>query len=299
MAILGGAKVSDKIGVIENLLPRWTPWSIGGGMAYTFLKAQGLEIGKSLLDDGRSRASLASCWSGPGEGSLILPVRRRRRATPSAGRERKVVPIDQIPADWEGMDIGPKTREAIAELVRRAPRPSCGTDRWASLSCRPSPRERGRSRRRMADSNAFSIIGGGDSAAAVQQAGLADRMTHVSTGGGASLEFFEGKELPGVAALLEDARPESATTVGGWSRAQAHHCRKLEDAQDGGRSRAPGQAVEGAGRRRVRTGSRWCSARRSPPCTPVGEVLKGRGSSWGPRMSIGRTKARTPARSPR
>lgn len=203
VAILGGAKVGDKIGVIENLLDKVDTLVIGGGMAYTFLKAKGLEIGKSLLDEGRieyARALLDRVEAG--EVRLVLPQDVVVADAFSPDADSRVVPVDQIPADWEGMDIGPRTREAIAEVVRGAktvlwngpmgvfefPKFAAGTRAVAEA---------------VAASGAFSIIGGGDSAAAVQQAGLADRISHVSTGGGASLEFLEGKELPGVAALAD------------------------------------------------------------------------------------------------
>ena len=176
---------------------------IGGGMAYTFLKAKGLEIGKSLLDEGRiefARSLLQRAEAG--EVRLVLPQDVVVADAFSPDANSQIVSIDQIPADWEGMDIGPKTREAIAAVVRDAktvlwngpmgvfefPQFAAGTRAVAEA---------------VASSGAFSIVGGGDSAAAVQQAGLADRISHVSTGGGASLEFLEGKELPGVAALTD------------------------------------------------------------------------------------------------
>ena len=203
VAILGGAKVSDKIGVIENLLDKVDTLVIGGGMAYTFLKAQGLEIGRSLLDADRIEFAKGLLERAKAKGvRLILPedVVVADAFRPDANR--KVVPVTQIPADWEGMDIGPKTRQVIAQAVQGAktviwngpmgvfemPAFAEGTNAVA---------------RAVAESGAFSIIGGGDSAAAVEQAGLAEKMSHVSTGGGASLEFLEGKELPGVAALLD------------------------------------------------------------------------------------------------
>lgn len=203
VAILGGAKVGDKIGVIENLMAKVDVLVIGGGMAYTFLKAKGLEIGKSLLDEGRiefARSLLQRAEAG--EVRLVLPQDVVVADAFSPDANSQIVSIDQIPAEWEGMDIGPKTREAIAAVVRDAktvlwngpmgvfefPQFAAGTRAVAEA---------------VASSGAFSIVGGGDSAAAVQQAGLADRISHVSTGGGASLEFLEGKELPGVAALTD------------------------------------------------------------------------------------------------
>lgn len=208
VAILGGAKVSDKIGVIENLLSKVDTLVIGGGMAYTFLKAQGLEIGRSLLDAARIEFAKELMARAKTQGvRLVLPVDVVVADAFSPDANRQIVPVTAIPADWEGMDIGPKTRELIAEAVRGAK-----TVIWngpMGVFEMPAFAEGTRSvAEAVAASGAFSIIGGGDSAAAVEQAGLADKMSHVSTGGGASLEFLEGKELPGVAALLDrdDAR---------------------------------------------------------------------------------------------
>ena len=200
VAILGGAKVSDKIGVIGNLLTKVDSLLIGGGMANTFLKAQGHEVGQSLVED-ESLDVARETLERAGE-RLALPVDVVVADRFDAEANSKVVPVGQVPEDWAILDIGPET----VELFRRKltgtktvvwngpmgvfefPRFAAGTEAIARI---------------LADSGATTIIGGGDSVAAVEQASLADRMTHISTGGGASLEFLEGKELPGVAALLE------------------------------------------------------------------------------------------------
>ena len=200
VAVLGGAKVSDKIGVIDNLLTKVDALLIGGGMANTFLKAQGYEIGQSLVEDDSldvARETLERA----GE-RLALPVDVVVADQFDAEAESKVVPVDQVPEDWRILDIGPETVELFKQKLAGAktvvwngpmgvfefPRFAVGTEAIARI---------------LAGSGATTIIGGGDSVAAVEQAGLADKMTHISTGGGASLEFLEGKELPGVAALLE------------------------------------------------------------------------------------------------
>ena len=205
VAILGGAKVKDKIPVIESLLPKVDTLIIVGGMSYTFFKAQGKEIGKSLLDTG-SLEFVAKVEAEAGD-KLMLPV----DITVADGNpfdvdpstlHTKIVPVGEIPADWEGVDIGPVTLKAIAAVLDGAktvlwngpagifefPQFAAGTIGVAQA---------------LADSAATTIVGGGDSAAAVEKFGFADKMTHISTGGGASLEFLEGKELPGVAALLD------------------------------------------------------------------------------------------------
>ena len=203
LAIMGGAKVGDKIPVIENLITKVDTLIIGGGMSYTFFKAMGLEIGKSILDEGNIGLAAELLKKAKDNGvEILLPVDVVTAAEFSNDAERVVVDFDKIPADREGMDIGPKTRElygkAIAEAatvvwngpmgVFELPNFAEGTKAVASY---------------MADSDAVTIIGGGDSAAAVEQMGFADKMTHISTGGGASLEFLEGKELPGIA-VIED-----------------------------------------------------------------------------------------------
>src|SRR5579871_5159778 len=205
VAILGGAKVKDKIGVIRQLLTKVDRLIIGGGMSYTFQKAKGLEIGKSLLDESNldfCREILATAGD-----KLLLPddvvvTNANPFDVGEAACETKVVPVTAIPADWEGADIGPQTiakfRAAIqgaATVVWNGP---MGIFEFAKFA------EGTRAiARALAESGAISIIGGGDSAAAVQQLGYADQMTHISTGGGASLEFLEGTPLPGVVALQD------------------------------------------------------------------------------------------------
>lgn len=201
VAILGGAKVKDKIGVIEALLDKADTLIIGGGMAYTFFKAHGYEIGNSLLDPDRLDFCLDIIKKAKEKGvELLFPVDivvGRERAEDT---EHKVVGYQEMPANWEGLDSGPKTTELFSEVVKKA-----GTVVWnGPMGVFEMEAFAAGTRglaQALADSSAISIIGGGDSAAAVEQMGLAAQMTHVSTGGGASLEFLEGKVLPGVAAL--------------------------------------------------------------------------------------------------
>ena len=204
VAILGGAKVADKLKVIDNLLEKCDTLIIGGGMAYTFLKAQGLEVGKSLVDDEKIDYCKEMMAKAEKLGKkLYLPIDTTvADGFPNpidAEIEVSVVAADAIPADKEGLDIGPATCEKFAEAVKTAktvvwngpmgvfenPILAKGTIAVAQA---------------LADTDATTIIGGGDSAAAVNQLGFADKMTHISTGGGASLEFLEGKDLPGVVA---------------------------------------------------------------------------------------------------
>jgi len=204
VAILGGAKVADKLKVIDNLLEKCDTLIIGGGMAYTFLKAQGLEVGKSLVDDEKIDYCKEMMAKAEKLGkNLYLPIDTTvADGFPNpidAEIEVSVVAANAIPADKEGLDIGPATCEKFAEAVKTAktvvwngpmgvfenPILAKGTIAVAQA---------------LADTDATTIIGGGDSAAAVNQLGFADKMTHISTGGGASLEFLEGKDLPGVVA---------------------------------------------------------------------------------------------------
>ena len=201
VAILGGAKVKDKIAVIEALLNKVDTLIIGGGMAYTFLKAQGYEIGNSLLDEERLDFCREILAKAEEKGvKLLLPVDVVVAKEFAADAEHEVVPADEIPADWEGLDIGPKTIELFKDAVKDA-----ATVVWNGpmgvFEFEAFARGTNAVAEALAESDAITVIGGGDSAAAVEQAGLADKMTHVSTGGGASLEFLEGKVLPGVAAL--------------------------------------------------------------------------------------------------
>ena len=207
VAILGGAKVADKLNVINNLLEKCDTLIIGGGMAYTFLKAQGYEIGTSLCDDEKLEYCKEMMAKAEKLGKkLLLPVDTVTvKAFPSpidAQVETEVYDSESMPADREGCDIGPKTAELFAEAVKSAktvvwngpmgvfenPTLAAGTLAVAKA---------------LADTDATTIIGGGDSAAAVNQMGYGDKMSHISTGGGASLEFLEGKELPGVAAATD------------------------------------------------------------------------------------------------
>lgn len=205
VAILGGAKVADKLNVINNLLEKCDTLIIGGGMAYTFLKAKGYEVGKSLLDEEKIDYCNQMMAKAKAEGKkLLLPIDCVTIAEfPNpidAPVEIVVVDADKIPADRESADIGPKTRELYAEEIKSAKtviwngpmgifeNPTLAQGTFAVAKA-------------MAESDATTIIGGGDSAAAVAQLGFADKMSHVSTGGGASLELFEGKVLPGIACL--------------------------------------------------------------------------------------------------
>ena len=201
LAIMGGAKVSDKILLIENLLNKVDVLLIGGGMSYTFLKAKGYEIGKSLLDE--ENIDLAKELMNKAEEKgvkMVIPVDVVCASEFSNDAERKVVPVTDIPANMEGMDMGPETVKLFSEEINKAktivwngplgvfemPNFAVGTRSVAEA---------------LAECDGVTIIGGGDSAAAVKKFGLGDKMTHISTGGGASMEYLEGKELPGIAAL--------------------------------------------------------------------------------------------------
>ena len=205
VAILGGAKVADKLNVISNLLEKCDTLFIGGGMAYTFLKAQGKEVGLSLVDDTKIDYCKEMMAKAQEKGvKLLLPVDAACVADfpdpIDAPVEVKIVPVTAIPADMEGCDIGPESMKLFADAVKASktvvwngpmgvfenPTLAAGTLAVAKA---------------MAESGATTVIGGGDSAAAVQQMGLGDKMTHISTGGGASLEYLEGKELPGIAVI--------------------------------------------------------------------------------------------------
>ena len=201
VAILGGAKVKDKIGVITNLIEKVDTLLIGGGMAYTFMKATGGEIGNSLCDDERLSLALELLDKAKAKGvKLLLPIDNVCGKEFNNDTEQMICESGKIPEGWEGLDIGPKTVELFSKEIKAAktvvwngpmgvfemPNFAKGTLAIATA---------------MAESDATTIIGGGDSAAAVTQMGLAGKMSHISTGGGASLEFLEGKTLPGVAAL--------------------------------------------------------------------------------------------------
>ena len=202
VAVLGGAKVSDKINVINNLLEKADTIIIGGGMAYTFKKAQGYGIGKSLLEEDRLDYAREMIEKAGKKGvKFLLPVDTLAAAEFSADAESVEVGND-IPDELMGLDIGPKTVELFSEAVRGA-----GTIVWnGPMGVFEFDKFAGGTKamaRALAESGAITIVGGGDSAAAVEKLGFADRITHISTGGGASLEFLEGKELPGVACLLD------------------------------------------------------------------------------------------------
>ena len=202
-AIMGGSKVSTKIGIIENLMDKVDNLILCGGMTFTFAKAQGGEIGTSLLEADKMDYALEMIQKAKDRGvKLLLPVDTMAGDQFAADCARKVVPTNAIPADWMGLDIGPETIKLFTEAVKGAgtvvwngpmgvfefPAFATGTEAIAAA---------------LAESGAVTIVGGGDSAAAVEKLGFADKMTHISTGGGASLEFLEGKELPGVACLLD------------------------------------------------------------------------------------------------
>ena len=203
VAVLGGAKVSDKIGVINNLLEKADTIIIGGGMAYTFAKAQGGEIGKSLCESDKLDYALEMIEKAKKNGvKLLLPTDTVAADSFSNDAKRMVVSTMNIPADYEGMDIGPDTTNVFCDAVKGA-----GTVVWNGPMGVFEFENFAAGTRAMAqalaDSGAVTIVGGGDSAAAVEQMGFADKITHISTGGGASLEFLEGLELPGVACLLD------------------------------------------------------------------------------------------------
>ena len=203
VAVLGGAKVSDKIGVINNLLEKADTIIIGGGMAYTFAKAQGGSIGKSLCENDKLDYALEMIEKAKKNGvTLLLPTDTVAADSFSNDAKRMVVSTMNIPDDYEGMDIGPDTTKTFCDAVRGA-----GTVVWNGPMGVFEFENFAAGTRAMAqalaDSGAVTIVGGGDSAAAVEQMGFADKITHISTGGGASLEFLEGLELPGVACLLD------------------------------------------------------------------------------------------------
>ena len=203
VAILGGAKVSDKIGVIDSLLEKVDTLMIGGGMAYTFFKAQGYEVGNSICEMDKLDLAREAMEKAKQKGvKLMLPVDTKIGKEFKPDTESKIVEYTQIPAEWEGFDIGPKTIEMFSEELKNAKTVvwngplglfefdqfAIGTNEIAKV---------------LSEIEATTIIGGGDSAAAVRKAGLQDKMTHISTGGGASLEFLEGKKLPGIECLMD------------------------------------------------------------------------------------------------
>jgi phosphoglycerate kinase len=203
VAILGGAKVSDKIGVLKNLVGKADALLVGGGMAYTFLKAQGMEVGASLLEADKLGLAREVLDAARAKGvTFILPMDHVIAQKVAADAETRTADSTAIPAGWMGLDIGPKARQAFATAIRGA-KTVVWNGPMGVFEMAPFREGTFAVARAIAESGATSIVGGGDSVAAVTQAGLADRMSHISTGGGASLEFLEGIELPGVAALTE------------------------------------------------------------------------------------------------
>ena len=200
ITILGGAKVSDKIGVIENLLPQVEGLLIGGGMANTFLKAQGHEVGESLVED--DKLEVARGLLAEAEARLVLPVDVVIADAFSADAQRRTVGVDEVPPEWRILDIGAETVELFKEKLAGA-RTVVWNGPMGVFEFPPFAEGTRSIASALADLEATTIIGGGDSVAAVEQGGVADKMTHISTGGGAALEFLEGKEMPGVAALQD------------------------------------------------------------------------------------------------
>ena len=204
VAIIGGAKVSTKISVIGNLARKVDTLIIGGGMIFTFLKARGVEVGRSLVEE-KFIAQAGEIWNeltAMPHLKLVTPVDAVITTELVAGAPSRIVPIDRIPADMMGVDIGPETVERFKAAIG-----SAGTIIWNGplgvFEQEPFDRGTNEIARALAASGAVTIIGGGDSALAVEKAGVADKMTHISTGGGASLEYLEGRELPGIAALQD------------------------------------------------------------------------------------------------
>jgi len=203
VAILGGAKVSDKISVIENLIDKVDTLIIGGGMAYTFLKAKGYGVGTSICEEDKFELANSLLAKAKAKNvNLLLPVDNVVGKEFDANTEAKTVPSDSIPDGWMGLDIGEETIKLFSNAIKDAktvvwngPMGVFEMERFANGTRKIAEA--------LAKSNAITIVGGGDSAAAVEQLGFADKITHISTGGGASLEFLEGKELPGIAVLNE------------------------------------------------------------------------------------------------
>lgn len=203
VAILGGAKVSDKIGVIENLIDKCDTIIIGGGMAYTFMKYLGHNIGTSLLEADWVEKAGEMMKKAEDKGvKFLIPVDNKVGKEYDENTEAKVVSSDDIPDGWMGLDIGPKTQEVFANAIKGAGtviwNGPMGVSEWDNFAAGTISVAKA-----VADSGAISIIGGGDSVAAVTKLGFADKMSHISTGGGASLEFLEGKDLPGICALQD------------------------------------------------------------------------------------------------
>ena len=203
VAILGGAKVSDKIGVIDSLLEKVDTLMIGGGMAYTFFKAQGYNVGNSLCEEDKCELALNLMEKAKNKGvKLLLPIDTKIGKEFKPDTESKTVAWTEIPDEWEGFDIGEKTIEMFKNELKTAKtvvwNGPLGLFEFEQFAVGTNAIAHA-----LAELDATTIIGGGDSAAAVEKAGLADKMTHISTGGGASLEFLEGKKLPGIECLLD------------------------------------------------------------------------------------------------
>ena len=201
VAILGGAKVSDKIGVITNLLDKCDTLIIGGGMAYTFMKSLGYNIGTSLLEEEQVENAGKMMKDAEAKGvKFLIPVDNKVGKEYDENTEAMVVDSDNIPDGWMGLDIGPKTQELFSNAIKGAGtiiwNGPMGVSEWENFAAGTIAVANA-----VADSGAISIVGGGDSVAAVTKLGYSDKMSHISTGGGASLEFLEGKELPGIVAL--------------------------------------------------------------------------------------------------
>ena len=201
VAILGGAKVSDKIGVITNLMETVDTLIVGGGMAYTFFAALGHTVGTSICEEDKIDLAKEMMETAKAKGvNFLIPIDNRVGLEYKADTENKIVDSDDIPEGWMGLDIGPKTEELFANAIKGAGtviwNGPMGVSEWAAFASGTIAVATA-----IAESGAISIVGGGDSAAAVQKLGFADKMSHISTGGGASLEFLEGKDLPGVVAL--------------------------------------------------------------------------------------------------
>ncbi|HUL36527.1 MAG TPA: phosphoglycerate kinase [Thermodesulfobacteriota bacterium] len=200
VAILGGAKVSDKIGVIQNLLDKVTTLLIGGGMAYTFLKGEGFQVGKSLVEEDQIGFSLNLLQKAKGKIKFLLPSDHIAAERMDVQAKREIVKNDKIPSGWVCLDIGPDTVKTFSEEIK-----SAKTIVWNGpmgvFEMEPFSQGTFAIANAIANSSAFSIVGGGDSVSAVNKAGVADKVSHISTGGGASLEFLEGKKLPGIEAL--------------------------------------------------------------------------------------------------
>jgi phosphoglycerate kinase len=200
IAILGGAKISDKIGVIENLLDKVDTILIGGGMAYTFLKAQGFEVGRSIIEEDKIKFALDLIERAKSKTKLILPLDHVAAQQIREDAKREIVSNEEIPPDWVCLDIGPETIKRFSQEINPAK-----TIFWNGpmgvFEMKPFSQGSFSIAKEVANSKAFSVVGGGDTIAVINKAGVSHSISHISTGGGASLEFIEGKKLPGIEAL--------------------------------------------------------------------------------------------------